>query len=89
MTRMFVNVFDKPTSNKEFAKYEEDLRELLPLLSSTVGNIIAIGKKILNAETDEEFVQLRSEIDDKLPNTDQRIKTVVLIVLYCAYQVAT
>ena len=84
---MFVNVFDKPTSSKAFTMHEEDLRELLPKLSSTIGDIIGFGKKILNAEADEEFTKLRSEIDTKLPNTDQRIRTVALIVLYCAYQV--
>ena len=67
--------------------HEEDLRELLLKLSATIGNIIAFGKRILNAEADDEFNKLRSEINAKLPNTDQRIRVVALIVVYCAYQV--
>lgn len=68
-------------------KFEDDLRELLPKLSSTVGKIIAVGKKILDIENDSDFCSLKGIVDKKLPKAEQRLKTVVLIVLYCAYQV--
>ena len=68
-------------------KFEDDLRELLPKLSSTVGRIIAVGKKILEIENDGDFYTLKRVIDEKLPKVEQRLKMVVLIVLYCAYQV--
>ena len=84
---MFVNVFDKPTTSHAYCLYEDDLRELLPKLSSTVGKIIALGETILNIENDDDFTALKDEIDGLLPDTDQRLKTVVVIVLFCAYKV--
>ena len=86
MSRLFVNIFEKPTSSQAFMKFEDDLRELLPKLSSTVGRIIAVGKKILEIENDRDFCTLKRVIDEK-PKAEQRLKMVVLIVLYCAYQV--
>ena len=34
-----------------------------------------------------DFMALKDEIDGILPDTDQRLKTVVMIVLFCAYKV--
>ena len=87
MTRMFVNVFEKPTTSHAYSLYEDDLRELLPKLSSTVGKIIALGETILNIENDYDFTTLKDKIDEILPDTDQRLKTVIVIVLFCAYKV--
>ena len=87
MTRMFVNVFEKPTTSHTYSLYEDDLRELLPKLSSTVGQIIALGERILDIENDYDFMALKDEIDGMLPDTDQRLKTVVVIVLFCAYKI--
>ena len=85
---MFVNVFEKPIANAvKFTMYEEDLRDLLPTLSSTVGKIIALGEVILDIEYDFDFGTLKEDIDDMLADTDQRLKTVILIVLFCAYKV--
>ena len=74
--RMFVNVFEKPTTSHSYSLYEDDLREseLLPKLSSTVGKIIALGETILNIENDDDFMTLKDKIDEMLPDTDQRLK---------------
>ena len=49
---MFVNVFEKLTTSHAYSLYEDDLRELLPKLSSTVDQIIALGESILDIEND-------------------------------------
>ena len=54
---MFVNIFEKPTTNHAYSPYEDDLRELLPKLSSIVGKIIALGETILNIENDYDFTK--------------------------------
>ena len=87
MTRMFVNAFEKLTTSHAYSLYEDDLREMLPKLSSTVGKIIALGESILDIENDYDFMAFKDEIDVMLPDTDQRLKTVVVIVLFCAYKV--
>jgi len=82
-----MNVFEKPASSQTFIKFEDDLRELLPRLSSTVGKIIAVGEKVIGIDSDDDFSTLKDVIDQNLPGTEPRLKMVVLIVLYCAYQV--
>ena len=76
-----MNVFEKPTTSHSYSLYEDDLREseLLPKLSSTVGKIIALGETILNIENDDDFMTLKDKIDEMLPDTDQRLKTVIVI----------
>lgn len=56
-------------------------------MSSTVGKIIALGETILNIESDYDFMTLKDEIDEMLPDTDQRLEMVIVIVLFCAYKV--
>lgn len=87
MTRMFVNVSEKLTTSHAYSLYEDDVRELLPKLSSTVGQIIALGESIMDIENDYYFMALKDESDVMLPDTDQRLKTVAVIVLFCAYKV--
>lgn len=82
-----MNAFEKPTTSHAYSLYEDDLRELLPKLSSTVGKIIALGETILNIENDNDFTTLKDKIDEMLPGTNQRLKTVIVIVLFCAYNV--
>ena len=87
MTRMFVNVFEKPTNGHVYSLYEDDLRELLPKLSSTVGEIIALGETILKIDDDYDYVTLKDAVDELLSEMDQRLRTVIVIVLFCAYKV--
>lgn len=88
MTRMFVNVFETPTMRTQnYTLYEEDLRDLLPKLSSAVGKIIALGETILDIESDCDYIILKDDIDEMLTETDERLKKVIVIVLFCAYKV--
>ena len=52
-----------------------------------MGKIIALGETILNIENDYDFTTLKDKFDEMLPDTDQRLKTVIVIVLFCAYKV--
>ena len=56
----------------------------LNYVSSAVSEITALGETILNIENNYDFMTLKYIIDEMLPETDQRLKTVIIIILFYA-----
>ena len=42
---------------------------------------------VLDIENDDDYIALQDDIDEMLVEADQRLKKVILIVLFCGYKV--
>lgn len=77
-------VFKTYTSDSIYLEHEVNLQEVSRTLSSA---LISIGKKFISDEGCTQFLRIKGQIDEMMPNVGRRCKDIASIALYFAKEV--
>lgn len=80
-------VFKTYTSDSIYLEHEVNLQEVSRTLSSSIGALISIGKKFISDEGCTQFLRIKGQIDEMMPNVGRRCKDIASIALYFAKEV--